>query len=108
MNPRRDRKEVGVIEEQRKAERHHRVEAIKKLGRDANGRGLRLPGLWACRMAAGLTQRQLAMLVGTSQGTITSLETQERGAYPRTVKRLCVALDVAPSDLLSAEPAEEP
>lgn len=91
----------------RGTERSKEIAAIKRQGRSRNGRGVPLPGLWSCRMAAGFTQRELAMLVGTSQGTITSLETLERGAYPRTIKRLCATLNVSPSDLLSAEPTEE-
>lgn len=94
-----------MIEETRKYKRRQ-VEAIKKLGRDTNGRGLRLPGLWACRMAAGLTQRQLAERLGAGQRTIHELERLNRGAYPKTVGRLCAALDVEPADLLSAEAAE--
>lgn len=94
-----------MIEETRKYKRRQ-VEAIKKLGRDTNVRGLRLPGLWACRMAAGLTQRQLAERLGAGQRTIHELERMDRGAYPKTVGRLCAALDVEPADLLSAEAAE--
>jgi DNA-binding Xre family transcriptional regulator len=47
------------------------------------------------------------MLVGASQGTITSLEHMSRGAYPKTLRRLCAALKVEPVDLLCAEPTEE-
>ncbi len=83
------------------------IAAIKKQGRNRQGRGAPLPGLWACRIAAGLTQRELAMLVRTSQGTITSLENQERGAYPATIKRLCATLDVWPADLLCAGDEED-
>lgn len=35
---------------------------------------VRLPGLKACRLAAGLSQRDLAKLVGKSQTTIAGLE----------------------------------
>ena len=91
----------------RGSERSRGIEIVKRQGRTHHGRGVPLPGLWACRITAGLTQRELAMLVGTSQGTITSLETLERGAYPRTVKRLCAVLDVEPSDLLTAESTEQ-
>ena len=96
-----------MIEATRKAERRRQVEAIKLLGRDRRRRGVPLPGLCACRVAAGFTQRELAMLVSTSQGTITALETLQRGAYPRTLKRLCAALDVRPADLLYAEATAE-
>jgi len=89
------------------SERSREISAIKKLGRNRPGRGVGLPGLWACRTAAGLTQRELAMLVGSSQGTITSLELMSRGAYPKTLRRLCAALKVEPVDLLCAEAAED-
>ena len=96
-----------MIEEKRKHERRRQVEAVKRHGRDANGRGLHLPGLWACRMAAGLTQRDLAMAIGSNQATIHELERSLRGAYPKTIRSLCVALLVEPADLLCAEATEE-
>lgn len=97
-----------MIEETRDHDRRRRqVEAVKRLGRDANGRGLHLPGLWACRIAAGFTQRELAERIATNQGTIHDLERLGRGAYPKTLRRLCAALDVEPADLLCAEVTEE-
>jgi len=96
-----------MIEEKRKHERRRQVEAVKRLGRDANGRGLHLPGLWACRMAAGLTQRDLALAIGSNQATIHELERLLRGAYPKTIRSLCAALLVEPADLLCAEATEE-
>jgi len=84
-----------------RAENRLRVEAIKDGARTANGgRGYRLGGLWACRLAAGLTQRQLAELMGGSQTTVRELERERRGAYVGTIRRLCEALGVAPEDLL--------
>ena len=94
-------------DKRRGSERGREIAAIMKQGRNRQGRGVPLPGLWACRMAAGLTQRELAMLVRASQGTVTSLENQERGAYPMTVKRLCAALGVWPADLLCAGDEED-
>lgn len=96
-----------MIEETRRAERRRQVEAIKRSGFTPDGRGLLLPGLWACRAAASLTQRDLAERVGTSQGTIHDLERLMRGAYPKTIKKLCTTLEVAPADLLCAETIEE-
>ena len=90
-----------------RTERSREISAIKKQDRNRRGRGVPLPGLWACRTAAGLTQRELAMLVGSSQGTINALELMNRGAYPKTLRRLCSALKVVPADLLSAEAAED-
>ena len=90
-----------------RTQRSREISAIKKQGRNRRGRGVPLPGLWACRTAAGLSQRELAMLVGSSQGTITALELTSRGCYPKTLRRLCSALKVEPVDLLCAEAAEE-
>ena len=82
-------------------ERHRQVAAIKKEARSLNGgRSYLLQGLWACRQAAGLTQRQLAEMMGSSQTTVRKLERQSRGAYPRTIQRLCRVLGVNPEDLL--------
>lgn len=84
-----------------RTERHRQVEAIKKEARSLNGgRSYLLQGLWACRQAAGLTQRQLAGMMGSSQTTVRKLERLSRGAYPRTIQRLCRALGVTPEDLL--------
>jgi DNA-binding Xre family transcriptional regulator len=86
---------------QEQIERHRQIRAINKEARSLNGgRSYLLQGLWACRQAAGLTQRQLAGIMGSSQTTIRKLERQARGAYPRTIQRLCLALEVNPEDLL--------
>jgi DNA-binding Xre family transcriptional regulator len=87
-----------------KSERHHQVSAIKKGARSLNcGRSYLLQGLWACRQAAGLTQRQLAQSMGSSPTTVRKLERQSRGAYPQTIQRLCQVLGVNPEDLLCGE-----
>lgn len=96
-----------MIEKQHKHARRREVDAIKKLEHADLGRGVPLRGLWACRMAAGLTQRGLAEAVGTNQGTIHSLERLDRGAYQTTVRRLCEALEVEPADLLCDGAAED-
>lgn len=93
-------KEAGAVTEEM-AERRRRVAMIKQGARSVNGgRSYLLPGLWACRLAAGLTQRQLAEAIGGTQNTIRELERQARGAYPRTIKRLCEVLRITPEDLL--------
>lgn len=90
------------------AERSRRVAAIKRAAKSTNnGRSYLLPGLWACRLAAGLTQRQLAEAMGGTQNTVRELERQERGAYPGTVGRLCQAFGVAPEDLLCGGDPEQ-
>ena len=84
-----------------RTERHRQVAAIKKGARSLNGgRSYLLEGLWACRQAAGLTQRQVAQMMGSSLTTVRKLERQSRGAYPRTIQRLCKVLGVTPEDLL--------
>jgi DNA-binding XRE family transcriptional regulator len=85
-------------------ERHRQVAAIKKGARSLNGgRSYLLQGLWACRQAAGLTQRQLAERMGSSQTTVRKLERLSRGAYPKTVQRLRSVLGVTPEDLLCGD-----
>ena len=81
------REEVGKITEQ--------------VGDYYGARSVRLHGLWGCRQAANLTQRQLASLIGSSQATIRSLEALKRGAYPKTIRKLTEALEVSPVDLIS-------
>ena len=96
-----------MIEEQHKTERRQQVGLVKKLAKvPENHRGALLPGLWAARTAAALSQRDLAKRIGTSQGTIHNLERLGRGAYPKTIRRLSEALDVDPADLLCAETPE--
>jgi len=63
-------------------------------------RGIYLPGLRPTRQRQGITQRQLASQARTGQGTISKLETLQRGAYPQTLRKLAVALGVSPADLV--------
>jgi transcriptional regulator with XRE-family HTH domain len=89
-------------------ERRRQVAAIKKGARSLNGgRSYLLQGLWACRQAAGLTQRQLAERMGSSQTTVRKLERQSWGAYPKTIQRLCKVLGVTPGDLLCGDSEEK-
>ncbi len=67
-------------------------------------RGILLPGLWSARASSGLSQRELAQVAGTAQNTVYELETLARGAYPRTIRKLCRALEVEPWDLARDEP----
>jgi transcriptional regulator with XRE-family HTH domain len=62
-----------------------------------------LPGLAAHRRSHGLTQRQLSELAGVTHTTVQRLESLSRGAYPRTVRKLAVALGVEPVDLVGGE-----
>lgn len=98
-----DKKEVREMPEE-KAEQRCQVVAIKKAARSANsGRSYLLPGLWACRLAAGLTQRELARIISSNQATVRELERERRGAYISTIRKLCGALGVTPEDLLCGE-----
>jgi DNA-binding Xre family transcriptional regulator len=101
-------KEVRGMNDE-KTERSRRVAAIKETAKSTNGgRSYLLKGLWACRLAAGLNQRQLAEAIGSSQATVGQLERGDRGAYPKTILRLCEVLGVAPEDLLSGDGPDEP
>jgi transcriptional regulator with XRE-family HTH domain len=90
--------------ESRRCERRQQVSTIKRQAGDTNDRGAYLYGLRACRRAAALTQRELAEMSGTYQSTICDLENHKRGAYPRTIRGLCRALEVDPADLLGKDP----
>jgi DNA-binding XRE family transcriptional regulator len=91
-----------------KAERHRQVLEIKQGAKSINhGRSYLLPGLWAWRLAAGYTQRQLAERIGSNQTTVRELECERRRAYPKTIRKLCAALDVTPEALLCGGEAEQ-
>jgi HTH-type transcriptional regulator, competence development regulator len=62
-----------------------------------------LPTLAAHRRRRGLTQRQLGELAGVAHTTVQRLESLERGAYPRTVRKLAVALGVEPGALVEGD-----
>jgi DNA-binding Xre family transcriptional regulator len=91
------------------AEQRRRVAIIKEKAESTNGgRSYLLKGLWACRLAAGMTQRQLAAATGSTQATVGRLERGDRGAYLKTILHLCEVLGVAPEDLLSGDSPSEP
>jgi transcriptional regulator with XRE-family HTH domain len=62
-----------------------------------------LPGLAKHRRQRGLTQRQLGELAGVAHTTVQRLESLSRGAYPQTLRKLAIALGVAPEELLHGE-----
>jgi transcriptional regulator with XRE-family HTH domain len=62
-----------------------------------------LPALAAHRPRRGLTQRQLGELAGVAHTTVQQLESLRRGAYPQTLRKLAIALGIAPEDLLQGE-----
>jgi DNA-binding Xre family transcriptional regulator len=81
-------------------QQQHQVNMVKKIAHSGPGhRGVYLPGLWYCRVARSLSQRELAELVGMSQTSIQQLEAEVRGAYPSTIRKLSQALNVGPTDL---------
>jgi chromosomal replication initiation ATPase DnaA len=61
-----------------------------------------LPGLLACRLAAGLTQPQLAQRAGIARETLARLERLRRRARPETVDALAQALEVSRQSLTAA------
>jgi DNA-binding XRE family transcriptional regulator len=103
-----------VTADQTRSRRHEQVERIKARGFYGDRPGtVCLRGLKACRLAASLSQRELAGRIGMSPGTIVQLEKiqhekwrRRRGAYMKTVKKLCRALDVSPADLICGPEAE--
>jgi transcriptional regulator with XRE-family HTH domain len=60
---------------------------------------LRLPRLREWRENRGLTQQELADLIGTARDTISKWETGERGALPANAKKLADVLNVEVRDL---------
>lgn len=72
-------------------------------GRYVQGRSTPLPALASHRRQQGLTQRQLGELAGVAHTTVQQLESLSRGAYPRTVRKLALALGVEPMNLVGGE-----
>jgi transcriptional regulator with XRE-family HTH domain len=68
-----------------------------------SSRSTPLPALAAHRRRRGLTQRQLGELAGVAHTTVQQLETLQRGAYPKTLRKLASALGLAPEVLLQGE-----
>jgi transcriptional regulator with XRE-family HTH domain len=66
-------------------------------------RSIPLPALAEYRRRRGLTQRQLGELAGVAHTTVQQLETLQRGAYPKTLRKVATALGIAPEDLLHGE-----
>ncbi|MDP9454696.1 MAG: helix-turn-helix domain-containing protein [Actinomycetota bacterium] len=88
------------------AERRRQVNRLKdQAWRLSDVRSIWLGGLKARRLEAGLTQRELARMVGTNQTTIFELEKKDarRGAYMKTIRKLSEVLDVPPADLICGD-----
>jgi transcriptional regulator with XRE-family HTH domain len=56
--------------------------------------------LRALRQARLLSQTELAALIGSDASEVSRWETGTRRPHPRTMRRICDALGVEPSDLL--------
>ena len=69
-------------------------------------RSIPLPRLRELRQSRGLSQRELGELARVSSGTVYRLENGLRGAYPGTIRKLAVALDVTPADLVDRKDPE--
>ena len=68
---------------------------------------INLGGLKARRLEAGLSQEELARMIGTNLTTIRELEKRAgRSAYAKTVRKLCQALGVRPADLICWDPVK--
>ena len=67
----------------------------KEQRKTTRNRGTPLPHLRELRRSAGMTQRELAELSGTSQSTVLLLETGRRAAYACSVRKLASALGVS-------------
>ncbi len=69
--------------------------------------------LRALRVRAVMSQEQLADRSGVARDTISKLETGQRRAYPSTIRKLALGLDVKPQMLmggveyLDEQPVEE-
>ncbi len=61
---------------------------------------MNLPHLRVLRMQAVMSQEQLAEKSGVARDTISKLETGRRQAYPTTVRKLAVGLEVEPRMLV--------
>ena len=70
-------------------------------------RSIPLSHLRELRQSRGLSQRVLGELARVSSGTVYRLENGLRGAYPGTIRKLAVALDVTPADLVDRKHAEQ-
>ena len=102
----RDRRRAESALASERDERRRQVNRLKRKGWYGPGGGpLLLRGLKARRLQAGLTQRELARLIETNQTTISQLEKKyaRRGAYMKTIQKLCRVLEVQPVDLITRD-----
>ncbi len=102
-----EHRSVSVSDEER-AERRREVNRIKRdWALRYSTSAINLGGLKARRLEAGLSQGELARMIGTNLTTIHQLEKRAgRDAYPKTIRKLCQALEVRPADLICWDPVK--
>jgi DNA-binding XRE family transcriptional regulator len=103
-----EQRSASVSDEER-AERRREVNRIKgDWALRYSSSAINLGGLKARRLEAGLSQEELARMIGTNLTTIRELEKKYGGryAYPKTVRKLCQALGVRPADLICWDPVK--
>jgi len=97
------------VSDRDRAERRREVNRIKcDWALRYSSSAINLGGLKARRLEAGLSQEELARMIGTNLTTIRELEKKYggRSAYPKTIRKLCQALGVRPADLICWDPVE--
>jgi DNA-binding Xre family transcriptional regulator len=102
-----EHRSASVSDEER-AERRREVNRIKRdFALRFTCKAIKLGGLKARRLEAGLSQEELARMIGTNLTTIRELEKRAgRSAYAKTVRKLCQALGVRPADLICWDPVK--
>jgi DNA-binding XRE family transcriptional regulator len=103
-----EHRSASVSYEER-AERRREVNRIKRdWALRFSSSAINLGGLKARRLEAGLSQEELARMIGTNLTTIRQLEKKYGGryAYPKTIRKLCQALGVRPADLICWDPVK--
>jgi transcriptional regulator with XRE-family HTH domain len=63
-------------------------------------RSIPLPHLRETRRSRGWSQRELSERANVSPTTVRLLETEKRGSYPLTLRKLAAALGVSPAVLM--------
>jgi transcriptional regulator with XRE-family HTH domain len=104
-----EQRSASVVSDEERAERRREVNRIKgDFALRYSTSAISLGGLKARRLEAGLSQRELARVVGTNQTTIHQLEKRYggRSAYAKTIRKLCQALGVRPADLICWDPVD--
>jgi DNA-binding Xre family transcriptional regulator len=101
-----EQRSASVSDEERAVRRRE----VNRLKRDRalrwGRKAIQLGGLKARRLEAGLSEEELARMIGTNLTTIRRLEKLYRSAYPKTIRKLCQALGVRPADLICWDPVK--